>query len=138
MVEPERLDDRNLQLMALADASASQDAVPVEHANRTSGDQEASMRAVRMDDFFPAIPVLLEDFYPEGAERYFLPKRQRTPMPRMGPDAAALLIPLCERLKAASEAELELLTIMEVCHQLLERQGVKFKFLVDAMEEGKE
>lgn len=79
--------------------------------------------SVSMDDFFPATPVTTEDFYPDGTVTYF------RPVPRtsrhIGPDAAAILLPLLERLRAAVEVEIELVTIMEFCETVLRSQGVK-------------
>lgn len=76
-----------------------------------------------MSDFFPPYKPTMEDFFPGGkiefAGHKVLGNR------KLGPDAGAVIQKLADRLICSSEAEIELLTIMEFCHRLLKNAGVK-------------
>jgi len=83
-------------------------------------------QSVSINDFFPPFQPTLADFYPEGMARL---NGQAPIIPfhrKIGPDAAAILRPLLERLRQAADTEIELLTIMEFCQSVLSAQGIKF------------
>lgn len=80
-----------------------------------------------LTDFWPLHEASLSDFY---SDNFVFPQKV-DPLPKMGPGAAAVLIALAERLKISLETEIELLTIMEFCENLLRQRGVKFHRLSD-------
>ncbi len=83
---------------------------------------------ITMDDFFPLGRVVADDFYPDGPERFFKrAEHVREVKRRINSDAAAVLEALTKRVMDAADAEIEFVTIMEFCENILRLQGVDFE-----------